>query len=184
MDTLEINANNWVENYSSMFYSYTYSRVKDPNLASDLVQDTFLAGLKSLERFEGKSTIKTWLFSILKRKIIDTWRMQGNRKTVPFSTYQKKSDDSDSGFENNIQSIYRNGEREYEIKELREILFSSIYSLPKKWIPIVIDRLIHEISCEEIADKYDITVNNVWVIIFRAKAKLREDLTEKLDIAS
>ncbi len=35
-----------------------------------------------------------------------------------------------------------------------------------------------------IADKYDITVNNVWVIIFRAKAKLREDLTDKLEMAS
>ncbi|MFT5821792.1 MAG: RNA polymerase sigma factor (sigma-70 family) [Crocinitomix sp.] len=184
MNKFDIDTKTWYADFEQVFHSYAYARVNDREIAADLVQDTFLAGLKALGKFEGKSTVKTWLFSILKRKIIDTWRMQGTRKTMPFSMYQKNAGESDAGFENNIQSTQITGEREFENKELREALFKSIYALPNKWIPIVVDRLIYEHSCEEIGEKYEISVNNVWVIIFRAKAKLREDLTVKLEMAS
>ncbi len=49
-------------------------RVNDVDLAKDLVQETFISGLKSIDKFEGKSSVKTWLVAILKRKIIDHWR--------------------------------------------------------------------------------------------------------------
>ena len=87
-----LNTNSWTTNYYDLFYRYTVSKVNDHNQASDLVQDTFLAGLMGLDRFEGKYTVKTWLFAILKRKIIDYWRMQSTRKTLPFKYYQKEGD--------------------------------------------------------------------------------------------
>ena len=62
---------NWVEDYGDYLFNYTISRVSDSQLAYDLVQDTFLAALSARDSFEGRSTEKTWLISILKRKIID-----------------------------------------------------------------------------------------------------------------
>ncbi len=175
---VEVDANLWVDKYFKMFYRYAYSRIQDSSLASDMVQDTFLAGLNGLDRFEGKSTVKTWLFSILKRKIIDYWRMQGTRKTLPFAYYQRNDDLNETQFEDLIQSDGLNGESVIENKELKEKLFSTIYALPEKWIPIVIDRLINEKSCEDICEIHNVSVSNVWVIMYRAKNQLRKGLQQ------
>ena len=71
-ETLE--PENWVENYADMLYRYTLFRVKDPDVADELVQATLFAALKSQHTFAGKSTEKTWLFGILKNKTMDHFR--------------------------------------------------------------------------------------------------------------
>lgn len=54
--------------------SYALRRVRDPDLADDLVQDTFVAALSAAGRFEGRSAARTWLVGILKHKILDAFR--------------------------------------------------------------------------------------------------------------
>ena len=51
----------WVDLYGDYLYRYALSRLKNPDQASDCVQDTFLAGIKSLEKFDGRMDIKFWL---------------------------------------------------------------------------------------------------------------------------
>ncbi len=72
MNNLE--PNSWVDNYADYLYRYAQSRVNDSAVAEDLVQETFLSAWKARERFEGRSSEKTWLSSILKNKIIDYYR--------------------------------------------------------------------------------------------------------------
>ena len=64
----------WVENYVDMLYRYTLVRVKDPEVADELVQVTFFAALKSQHTFAGKSSEKKWLFGILKHITMDHYR--------------------------------------------------------------------------------------------------------------
>ena len=73
----------WVENYADMLYRYTLFRVKDPDVADELVQATLFAALKSQHTFAGKSTEKTWLFGILKHKTMDQFR---SAKKISIST--------------------------------------------------------------------------------------------------
>jgi len=73
----------WVENYAHMLYRYTLVRVKDPDVADELVQVTLFAALKTQHTFAGKSTKKTWLFGILKHKIMDQFR---SAKKISIST--------------------------------------------------------------------------------------------------
>jgi RNA polymerase sigma-70 factor (ECF subfamily) len=56
-------------------------RVNNPSVAEDLVQETFLAGIKSLKNFGGRSTLKTWLTGILKFKVMDHYRKSSREKT-------------------------------------------------------------------------------------------------------
>jgi len=67
----KIDPNNWIKNYSDYLLNYTVVRVDGRELAKDLVQETFFAGLKSMKNFKGEASERTWLISILKRKIID-----------------------------------------------------------------------------------------------------------------
>ena len=61
----------WVDLHGDYLYGYAFSRILDPTIAEDMVQETFLAALKSHERFEGHSTERTWLTSILRHKVVD-----------------------------------------------------------------------------------------------------------------
>ena len=63
-----------VEQYAGDLISWASYKVSDTELAKDLVQDTFLAAAQKISTFQGKSSPKTWLFSILNHKIIDYYR--------------------------------------------------------------------------------------------------------------
>lgn len=170
----------WVDDYSDMLYNYSYTRVNDHELALDLVQDTFVSALKGLDNFQGKSTIKTWLFSILKRKIIDHWRKQESRKTRPMSAL---GSDTESGEERIIERQNKGSISEIEVnfenKELRTAIMGCIQELPEKWKGIIIDKLVEEKKSEEVCKEHDITASNLWVIVHRAKVQLRDCLSLK-----
>ena len=75
-----IDPNKWIELYSDYLFNYTISRVNNREIAKDLIQDTFIAGLKSMKNFKGDASERTWLISILKRKIIDYYRKINSNK--------------------------------------------------------------------------------------------------------
>ena len=182
MSALEqtINTSSWVDEYSDMLYNFAYTRVNDHELAKDLVQDTFVSGIKALDSFQGKSTVKTWLFSILKRKIIDYWRKQEVRQTRPMSSLGMDDQDGEDLIvgrqkNNTISEIEVN----FENQELRAVIMSCIQDLPEKWKGIVIDKLVEEMKSEEVCKEHDITPSNLWVIIHRAKVQLKDCLQQK-----
>ncbi|NNC46798.1 MAG: RNA polymerase sigma factor, partial [Winogradskyella sp.] len=80
MEQQKLNPNLWVDLYSDYLFNYSISRVSDRAIAQDLVQETFLAGLKSMLNFKGEASERTWLISILKRKIIDHYRKINSKK--------------------------------------------------------------------------------------------------------
>ena len=59
----------WVDQYGDSLYRFAQARVKDPAIAEDLVQETFLAALGARKNFKGRSTTRTWLIAILKHNI-------------------------------------------------------------------------------------------------------------------
>lgn len=89
---IEINAidpQHWVANHSDYLYSYVSTRINDDEQAKDLVQETFLAALEKVFRFEGRSSERTWLTAILKNKVVDVYRRKsprpGERSDAPIS---------------------------------------------------------------------------------------------------
>ena len=66
----------YYRNHWDALFRFAIQRVKQVEAAEDLVQETFLAAVQSRDRFKGQSTEKTWLFSILKHKLIDYYRKQ------------------------------------------------------------------------------------------------------------
>jgi len=66
-----LNPDKWVDLHSDYLFNYTISRVDNEELAQDIVQETFFSALKAMKNFRGQAAERTWLISILKRKIID-----------------------------------------------------------------------------------------------------------------
>ncbi len=181
MDKLtNIDTSEWVDEYADMLYNFAAVRVSDSDLAKDLVQDTFVSALKGIDNFQGKSTVKTWLFSILKRKIIDHWRKQESRKTKPMSFFATEGAKKGKFLETySPQGRLSEVEEQLENSELRDAITQCIGALPPKWRGIVVDKMVDEKESEEVCNNHEITPSNLWVIMHRAKVQLRDCLEKK-----
>ncbi len=176
----------WVELYGDYLYNYAFSRVNDQALAYDLVQDTFLAALTALKLFEGRSTEKTWLISILKRKIIDQYRKNTRNKEdqlIDKNYYEGKEslpfhaegDMKGHWIESRAPKDWQlSPDSAIENEELKEIIERCISLLPEKWAAVFALRIIEEMETVEVCKELDISSSNLWVIMHRAKLQLRE----------
>ena len=172
-----LNTDKWIDNYADYMYNYAVVRVNDGDLAKDLVQDTFFAGLKSAKNFQGKSTERTWLISILKRKIIDHYRKINSNKgkaEVRMNFYDNGENEGNWLEERVPQSWDNQSEKSIENEELKSQLESCIDALPEKYGMVFRMKTIQEFETEEICKELDITASNLWVIIHRARTQLRK----------
>jgi RNA polymerase sigma-70 factor (ECF subfamily) len=172
-----LNTNKWIDNYADYMYNYAVVRVNNGDLAKDLVQDTFFAGLKSAKNFQGKSTERTWLISILKRKIIDHYRKINSNKgkaEIRMNFYDEGENEGNWLEERVPQSWDNQSEKLIENEELKYQLDSCINALPEKYGMVFRMKTIQEFETEEICKELDITASNLWVIIHRARTQLRK----------
>src|SRR5260370_19556626 len=72
----------WVEQYGDDLFGFATARVRNRAIAQDLVQETFLAGIKSGEGFAGRSSERSWLFGILRNKLADYYRRQNREEAI------------------------------------------------------------------------------------------------------
>ncbi|ABV94162.1 RNA polymerase [Dinoroseobacter shibae DFL 12 = DSM 16493] len=68
--------------YNDAIYAFSLSRAGNPELASDCVHDTMLDVWRTAAKFQGRSSVKTWLFSIARNKLVDALRKRGKHAYV------------------------------------------------------------------------------------------------------
>jgi len=180
----------WVDNHGDYLFNYAIVRVNDREKAEDLVQETFLAGLKAKDNFQGKSSERTWLISILKRKIIDTYRKQYASKESSMAAYEQDISDGDfyrsedpfrghwlEGKGPHSKSLLPEGDLEQE--ELMEIIRRCIKNLPPNLAAAFVMKMIDEAESGEICKELGITASNLWVMLHRARLKMRSCVERK-----
>lgn len=173
----EINPNQWISNYSDYLFNYTITRVNDRIIAQDLVQETFLAGLKSMANFKGQSSERTWLIAILKRKIIDYYRKINSKKGRAEVRVNYSLDGENEGewLEEQVADPFdRTAEDAIENSELGEAIYSCLDKLPDKQANVFKMKTILNYDTETICNELNITPSNLWVIIHRARTALAE----------
>src|SRR5580692_5502524 len=75
-------SSDWVEAHVDYLFNFAVGQVRDPGFAEELVQETFLAVLKSKNNFSGRSSERTWLVGILRHKIYDYLRKTCRERAV------------------------------------------------------------------------------------------------------
>lgn len=164
----------WVEKYGDYFLYFTLSKVSDREVAKDIVSETFLAGLRSKANFEGRSTEKTWLTSILNRKIIDHYRKINSKKGKAEVKVDYNSDDQDGSWLEEQVSGTNSASADFsmENKELGEAILACLEQIQPKHAEIFKMKTIHDYENEVICNEMGITSSNLWVIIHRARTAL------------
>ena len=177
----QINPNQWIDLYSDYLFNYTITRVNDRDIAQDLVQDTFFAGLKSMKNFKGEASERTWLVSILKRKIIDYYRkINSNKgKAEVRVNFSEEGDEEGSWLEKRVADPFdKTAEDNIENKELGLAIHDCLTKLPEKQAEIFKMKTILGYETEVICNEFDITASNLWVIIHRARTALASCLED------
>lgn len=171
----EINPNKWIDLYSDYLFNYTITRVKDRETAQDLVQETFFAGLKSMKNFKGQASERTWLISILKRKIIDHYRKINSKKGKAEVKMNLNFDGEDDGnwLEQRVADPFdKTAENDIENTELGLAIHNCISKLPAKQAEVFKMKTLLGYDTETICNELNITASNLWVIIHRARTSL------------
>jgi DNA-directed RNA polymerase specialized sigma24 family protein len=70
----KVNPDSWVDQHGDCLYRYALIRVRHPEVAEDLVQETLFAAVRTSANFRGMSSERSWLYGILKNKIVDYFR--------------------------------------------------------------------------------------------------------------
>ena len=172
---------NWVDAYADYLFNYAISRISDAEIAKDLVQETFLAGLKSAKNYKGDAAERTWLIAILKRKVIDHYRKSNSKKgkAEVKINYSAQTDAEGDWLEEQIADPFSNFEHDdLENEELGNAIQSCIAKLPAKQAQVFTMKTIQGISTEDICNELDINPSNLWVMIHRARTALMGCLNE------
>lgn len=172
----------WVQEHGDALYRYAYSILKDKERSEDAVQETFLAALRARDRFGEHSSVQSWLFGILKHKIVDIIR-QDSRYVRPgdFGDTENDPDFEDRFFDANGRwetppRTWEHPERSLENREFWQDLEQCLARLPPKTVRIFFLREMEGMSTEEICQEIGGTPTNIWKVLSRARMKLRECL--------
>ncbi len=167
----------WVDLYGTYLYRYALGRLRNPDEAENLVQETFLAALKSKDNFAGKSSERTWLVGILKHKIIDHIRHSYREK--PVSDIHENEETVNSFFDvvgkpKQFPAPWTpNPDEVLESKEFWDVLRSCLQKLPRINQDAFLLREIEQMSSDLICKILKITSTNLWVIMHRTRTQLR-----------
>jgi len=171
----QLNPNTWVDAYADYLFNYAVARVSDAEIAKDLVQETFFAGLKSAKNYKGDAAERTWLIAILKRKVIDHYRkINSNKgKAEVRMSYSNQSDSDGDWLEEQVADPYSNLDNsKLENVELGLAIQDCIAKLPQKQAAVFKMKTIQGISTEDICNELGINPSNLWVMIHRARTAL------------
>ena len=177
-----LNPDKWIDLYADYLFNYAVTRVDGHDLAKDLVQETFFSGIKGKDNFRGQAAERTWLVSILKRKIIDHYRKINSakgKKEVRMSFYEEGEKKGNWIEERVPQSWGNDAEKDIENAELKLALEACIQNLPEKQRMVFMLKTVQNYDTEEICNELDITSSNLWVIIHRARLQLRNCMEKK-----
>jgi RNA polymerase sigma-70 factor (ECF subfamily) len=158
-------------------------QLRNPVHAEDAVQETLLAVLEKPDNFKGNSSLRTYVIGILKFKMIDFLRA-GNREAqlAEFAAEDQSDDDIvDHLFKSNGHTVemahaWGAPEAHLQQQDFFKTLEICLEKLPTQTARVFMMREWLELSTEEICKELELTTSNLWVLLYRARLRLRECL--------
>jgi RNA polymerase sigma-70 factor (ECF subfamily) len=175
-----------VRRYNAPLLRFARQFVPTAVLAEDVVAETWLGVLKGIDRFEGRSSLKTWIFRIL----ANTAKTRGQRegRSVPFSALEE----GDVPFEPTVDRSRFLGTGQWGApprawpedrllrEETRAVIEQAVADLPPTQRLVVSLRDIEGWSADEVRNALDLSETNQRVLLHRGRAKVRRALEEYL----
>jgi RNA polymerase sigma-70 factor, ECF subfamily len=160
-------------------------------VAEEVVQETWVGVLRGLDRFEGRSSFKHWVFQIL----LNTAKTRGarERRTLPFTALRRWWEEEKPAFPEdprrfqgglgerpgwwaNPPSAWRSPEDQLESEESRRVMLEAIAGLPERQREVITLRDIEGWPSEEVSELMELSEGNQRVLLHRGRSKVRAAL--------
>jgi RNA polymerase sigma-70 factor (ECF subfamily) len=160
-------------------------------VAEEVVGDTWVGVIKGIDRFEGRSSLRTWIFQIL----LNNARTRGKRekRTLPFASLRRRADEGrdepavdqdrfagDGAWARPPQE-WEGAEAQLESAETRGVLLEAIRALPPRQRDVIALRDLQGYSAEEARNALGLSETNQRVLLHRARSKVRAALEEHME---
>src|SRR3954447_12802297 len=179
-----------VDRYSASMRRVALTYVRTRAIADEVVQETWLGVLRGIERFESRSTFKTWLFRILTN--VAKTRAQREARSVPFSSLERELAENEPAIEPERfrppdAPAYPGGWSDppepwgrLEAAELREVIAAAIEKLPASQRLVISLRDVEGWSSDEVCNVLEISETNQRVLLHRGRSTVRAALERYL----
>lgn len=188
-----------VDRYHAALVRMALHHVPNRAVAEEVAQETWLAVIEGIDRFEGRSTLKTWLFRILMNRA--RTRGERERRTTPLSAFDLKDDEgqhrqgaavpperfrgSDALWAGHWAAPPRRWDGEAEdrlvAKETRSFVDGIVAQLPPAQRDVIVLRDVCGMTGMEACEALGLTEANQRVLLHRARARVRAALEDYLN---
>ncbi|WP_337078124.1 RNA polymerase factor sigma-70 [Acinetobacter pittii] len=155
--------------------------------AEDVVQEALTSAFQHLDSFKGRAAFKTWVFAILKNKIIDVIRQKSRLVAMTELFKDEESelsidalfDASGHWHKYEAPQAWQSPEEMMEQADFWIIFEACLNHLPAKYAQVFMMREVIELSSNEICSKLELSISNFNVLMYRSRTRLRECLENK-----
>jgi RNA polymerase sigma-70 factor (ECF subfamily) len=168
-----------VEQYHQQIYNLVYRIVNDPTDAADATQEVFLKVFRGMNRFNGSSSLKTWMYRIAVHEAANQRRWWFRHKAKETSIEPAGSEGSEAGGLCLKDTLEDSGISPYEAlqrRELRTRVEGELRHIPEPFRTTVVLRDLEELSYEEIAEVMETTLGTVKSRLLRGREALKQRL--------
>jgi RNA polymerase sigma-70 factor, ECF subfamily len=172
-------SSDWVDAHADYLFNFAMGQMRDTGVAEDLVQETFLAAVKSQNSFGGKSSERTWLVGILRHKIYDHLRKTCRERSVRVDSMPATSGESweeSALWLHDVAAELQLPSRRMELDEFRANLELALGKLPPRIAQVFQLYEVEEHSNREVCEQLNISESNLWAMLHRARKQLRAHL--------
>jgi RNA polymerase sigma-70 factor, ECF subfamily len=178
----------WLDKHGDYLFCYALSRVTDSHVAEDLVQETLLGAIQSHGQFGGRSSVRTWLTSIMRHKIADHLRRprrlhEGQDDARASEEAMERFADSQftgSGKWRTVPGRWAKGSDDpsaiAESEDFRKVLRACLEELPERSAEAIDLAERREMTLKQISNILGVTSTNIGVLLYRARLALRRCL--------
>jgi RNA polymerase sigma-70 factor, ECF subfamily len=161
--------------HNQRLYRAARAIVRDESEAEDVMQGAYVRAYVHLKQFAGKAKFSTWLTRIAVHEALARLRNR-NRYDEPGPTLETSEDPMDR-----LPSAENTPEEHLQTRELGNVLEEAIESLPPGFRAVFMLRAVEEMSTSEVAECLELSEENVKVRLHRARALLKEHITQRLE---
>lgn len=174
------NPEKWLDEHGDYLFGYAFARLQDRGVAEDMVQETLLAALEAKDRFEGRSSERTWLVGILKHKILD--HLRSHSREIPVTELLEPDGEMEALFDERGKwkegpAPWRDDPQSFlHQKEFWNTLVQCLEELPGRLGRVFALRELEGLGTNEISNLFGVTSTNLGVLLYRARMRLRRCL--------
>ncbi len=176
----------WLDRHGDVLFRYALSRLRDPESAEEVVQETLMAAWRARQQYSGKGSEGAWLLGICKRKVIDKVRRR-SRPDAATGGDSLGPDPSEALFDAkgnwrfDPRAVKGRPERAFEQEEVWAAFRECLDGLPPRQAGVFTLREVDDLGSDEVCKEMEISASNLWVLLLRARLHLTRCMKSHLD---